>query len=76
MSGEEFGLGKMLIYAGLMLVAVGLLYHYAPGAFSWFGRLPGDIRIEREHGKVFIPLTSMLVVSLALTLLVNLLFRR
>jgi hypothetical protein len=68
-------MARWLIIAGLLLVSVGLLLHYLPGAFSWFGRLPGDIRIGGERGRVFIPITSMLVVSLVLTLLLHL-FRR
>lgn len=68
-------MARWLILAGVVLVAVGLLLHYAPGGLSWFGRLPGDIRIETGRGKLFFPITSMLIVSLLLTLLVNL-FRR
>jgi hypothetical protein len=68
-------MARWLILAGVVLVAVGLLLHYAPGWLSWFGRLPGDIRIETGRGKLFFPITSMLIVSLLLTLLVNL-FRR
>lgn len=64
-----------MIIAGLAIAAFGMLLHVAPGAFSWFGRLPGDIRVGGERGQVFIPITSMLIVSLVLTLLVNL-FRR
>ena len=61
--------------AGVVLVVIGLVLHYAPGLFNWFGRLPGDIRIEGEHGKFFFPITSMIIVSLVLTLLFNL-FKR
>ena len=39
------------------------------GGFGWFGRLPGDIRMERETMRVYIPFASMLVVSLVLSLL-------
>jgi hypothetical protein len=39
--------------------------------FGWFGNLPGDIRIESENTSVFIPITSMIVVSVGLTLLIN-----
>lgn len=39
------------------------------GALSWFGRLPGDIRIEREHTRLYIPWVSMLVVSAVLSLI-------
>ena len=45
------------------------------GGFAWFGRLPGDIRIERETVHIYIPIVSMLLVSLVLTLLLNLLRR-
>lgn len=38
------------------------------GLFSWFGRLPGDVRIESETTKVYVPLTSMVLVSIALSL--------
>lgn len=68
--------GKIFIFIGLALLALGLVLHYAPGLLSWFGRLPGDIRIEDEHRRIYIPLTSMIVVSLLLTLIVNLFFRR
>lgn len=68
--------GKFFILAGLALLALGLALRYAPGLLSWFGRLPGDIRIEEENRYVFIPITSMIVVSLVLTLIINLFFRR
>jgi hypothetical protein len=45
------------------------------GALSWFGRLPGDIRIERESVHIYIPLVSMLLVSAALSLLLYLIRR-
>lgn len=69
-------MARALVVAGLLLVALGLLLSVAPGALSWFGRLPGDIRIERGHYSVYLPFTSMLLVSLVLSLLVGLLFRR
>ena len=65
-------MGRWLILAGLALLVVGALLHFAPGIFTWFGRLPGDIRVEGEHGKFFLPITSMLIVSVVLTLLINL----
>ena len=54
-------------------MVIGLLLHLAPWLFSWFGRLPGDIRIEHEHSKVFIPITSMVIISIVLTVILNLL---
>jgi hypothetical protein len=60
---------------GVLFLIVGILLHFAPWSLNWFGRLPGDIRVETQQGKVFIPLTSMLIVSVILTILLNL-FRR
>jgi hypothetical protein len=68
-------MGKLLMLLGGALLAVGALLHLAPGALSWFGRLPGDVRIESEGTRVFLPITSMLVVSLVLTVLLNVLRR-
>ena len=68
--------GKMLTFVGIALVIVGLAVSHAPWLVNWFGRLPGDIRIEGEKSFVFIPIVSMLVVSVVLTLIVNLFFRK
>src|SRR5690349_1741770 len=56
--------GFLIIAAGVALVIVGLLV--ASGGLAWFGRLPGDIRIERPSFRLYVPVTSMLLVSLAL----------
>jgi hypothetical protein len=68
-------MGRSLILAGCILIAVGAILHFAPWLLNWFGKLPGDIRIETGRSKIFIPVTSMLVVSIILTLLINL-FKR
>ncbi|HKT59722.1 MAG TPA: DUF2905 domain-containing protein [Gemmatimonadales bacterium] len=57
----------MLVTLGIGLVVLGLLVW--SGALSWFGRLPGDVRIERESVRIYVPLASMLVVSVALSFL-------
>jgi len=67
--------GKVLIYAGLFLLLLGLILLYFPKLFAWFGHLPGDIRIERDGLRVYIPIASSLLLSLILTLLLNLLRR-
>ncbi|HHU93435.1 MAG TPA: DUF2905 domain-containing protein [Halanaerobiaceae bacterium] len=64
--------GKLLIYIGLFLVLIGGIIHYFGGALSWFGRLPGDIRIERENFRFYFPLTSMLLISLILNIVIRL----
>ena len=58
--------GFALIVIGVVLVLAGLLA--TTGALSWFGRLPGDIRIERGNTRVYIPITTMLLLSLVLSL--------
>jgi hypothetical protein len=68
--------GKLLAGVGVILVVVGLAISYAPWLFSWFGKLPGDLRIEDEQRFVFFPITSMLIVSITITIIVNLFFRR
>ncbi len=68
--------GKLLILAGSLLVAIGLILSYAPWLINWFGKLPGDINIRNENSTVFIPITSMIVISLVLTLILNLFFRK
>jgi hypothetical protein len=65
--------GPAIMLAGLAIIVIGLLVWW--GGFGWFGRLPGDIRIERETVRIYIPLVSMLVISIALSLLFNLLRR-
>ena len=69
-------LGKLFVAIGLVLVVIGLALQFAPGLLGWFGRLPGDIDISRDGTRVFIPVTSMIVVSLVLTLIFNIFFRR
>lgn len=65
--------GLLLVLVGLALVVVGLLAY--SGALSWFGRLPGDLRWEGEHTRVYVPLTSMLLISVVLSLIAFLLRR-
>jgi len=65
--------GVLVIVGGLFVAFVGLLIY--TGALSWFGRLPGDIRYESEHVRVYVPIVSMLLISLVLSLLFYLLRR-
>jgi NAD/NADP transhydrogenase beta subunit len=63
----------ILIALGVGLILVGLLIW--SGSLSWFGRLPGDIRIERDTVRVYVPIVSMLLVSLAVSLVLYLVRR-
>lgn len=65
--------GLAVIAAGFCLILAGLLIY--SGGLSWFGRLPGDFRYEGEHVRVYIPIVSMLVLSLVLSVILYLLRR-
>ena len=69
-------MARVLIIIGVLLVIAGVALKYAPWLFGWFGKLPGDIRVERENGVFFFPITSMLLISVVISLLVSLFFRR
>jgi uncharacterized protein HemY len=66
-------LGSLLITLGIGLLVVGLLV--SVGGFGWFGRLPGDIRIERDTVRIYIPFASMIVISIVLNLVFYLIRR-
>ncbi len=66
---------NLLIAIGVGLVVVGVTLRYFPGLFSWFGNLPGDIKRETENATIFIPITSMLVVSVVASLIFSVVSR-
>ncbi len=63
---------RWFIVAGIVLLVIGVILHLAPWLFNWFGKLPGDIYIESRHSKLFIPITSMLIISIVLSVIINL----
>lgn len=65
-------ISKLLIVIGSITLALGLVLAHAPWLVSWFGHLPGDIRIEDDKKFIFIPLTSMIVVSIIISLVLHL----
>ncbi|MBK8968923.1 MAG: DUF2905 domain-containing protein [Lewinellaceae bacterium] len=60
-------LPKLLLTAGVLLIVLGLLAWALQGRLGWLGRLPGDIRIERENFRFYFPITTMILLSLALS---------
>jgi hypothetical protein len=68
-------LGKSIVGIGLFLVVTGLIMWFAGDRLSWFGRLPGDIRIERPGFSCFFPITTMIIVSLLLSVVLSLVSR-
>lgn len=75
-SVPETGLGKLLIFLGMAIVAFGVLMLLLESAPFGLGRLPGDIVWRRGNFTFFFPLASSLLLSLVLTLVFNLLLRR
>ncbi len=67
-------LGRWLIGMGVVLLVVGIVF-LALGRLPGVGRLPGDIVIERENLKVFMPLGTMLLISFVMTIVINLIAR-
>lgn len=66
--------GRFILVIGVVLVVVGGLA--VLGIKLPFGRLPGDIAIEGERGGIYIPIATMIIISIVLTILANLFFRR
>jgi hypothetical protein len=60
-------LGQLIIVVGLGIIVVGLLT--MRGWLGWFGHLPGDVRVERENVRVYVPIVSMLLISLLFSVL-------
>lgn len=65
--------GPIPITLGIGLILIGLLIW--SGSMAWFGRLPGDIRIERETFRVYLPIVSMIVVSVLVSVVLYLVGR-
>lgn len=73
MFAPEFsGFGKALVIMGIVLIVLGLAFM---GKLPFLGRLPGDIRIQRDGFIFYFPITSMLIVSAILSLILTLLRR-
>ncbi|MFD1316203.1 DUF2905 domain-containing protein [Namhaeicola litoreus] len=62
---------KLFVIVGIILIVIGLLLKFVPGALTWFGNLPGDIKYKNGNTQVFFPITSMIVVSIAISLILR-----
>jgi hypothetical protein len=67
--------GKYILLIGAFIVLIGILVYFFHDYLRWIGRLPGDIRVERENFRFYFPLATMIIVSLLITLLINI-FKR
>jgi len=62
--------GKWVIGIGVIIILVGIIIYFFHDKLSWIGRLPGDIRIEKENFKFYFPITTMILISLFGTLII------
>ncbi len=67
--------GKYILLIGIVIVGIGILVYFFHDYLKWIGRLPGDIRIERENFHFYFPLATMIVLSLLVTVIINI-FKR
>ncbi|MGM0642046.1 MAG: DUF2905 domain-containing protein [Thermotogota bacterium] len=65
-------MAKIFIILGIVFILIGILWHFAPWLLNWFGKLPGDIRYEGENTTFFMPVVSMLIISVVLSFLLHL----
>ena len=66
--------GKLMVVIGLVVALVGLIF-WSGFAPKWLGRLPGDIRIEREHSAFYFPIVTCIILSIVLSLIMSILRR-
>lgn len=62
-------IGKILIVAGIIIVIAGVIVYFAGNRLTWLGHLPGDINIVKDNVRIFIPITTMILLSAILSLI-------
>jgi len=67
--------GKYVILAGIIIVILGIIIYFFSDKLHWIGRLPGDIRVEKENFRFYFPITTMIIVSILLTIIIQIIKR-
>ncbi len=67
--------GKYIIIAGLIILLAGILIYFFNDQFKWFGNLPGDIKIKSKNFRLYFPIVTMIILSIAITIIINILRR-
>jgi hypothetical protein len=62
-------IGKILIVAGIIMVIAGVILYFSGNRLNWLGHLPGDINIVKDNVRIFIPITTMILLSVILSLI-------
>jgi hypothetical protein len=67
--------GKIIILIGVIILIGGVIVYFFHDRLNWLGRLPGDVRIEKENFKFYFPITTMILLSVVLMLIAQLIKR-
>jgi len=67
--------GKYIIVAGVLIVLLGVIVYFFHDKLNWIGRLPGDVRIEKENFRFYFPITTMIIFSLGVTIIIQIIRR-
>lgn len=62
--------GNMIIIIGLIIIVIGVLIRFTPLA-KYIGKLPGDIRVEKENFRFYFPITTLILLSIIINLLIR-----
>ena len=68
-------IGRLLVGLGILILVLGLIFVFFGDKLGWLGNLPGDLRFERGNTRVYIPIATMILLSILLTLIINI-FRK
>ncbi|MGZ5219119.1 MAG: DUF2905 domain-containing protein [Chitinophagaceae bacterium] len=63
--------GKWIIVIGVFIIFAGVIIYFFHDKLHWIGRLPGDIRVEKENFRFYFPITTMIIFSLMVTIIIT-----
>ena len=67
--------GKYIIVTGIIIVIIGVVIYFFSNKLNWIGRLPGDIRIEKENFRFYFPITTMIIASILVSIIIQIIKR-
>ena len=67
--------GKWIIIAGIVIAVIGVLIYFFYDKLNWLGKLPGDIRIEKENFRFYFPITTMIIASILVSIIIQIIKR-
>lgn len=67
--------GKYIVLIGVAIVVIGVVVYFFHDKLHWIGRLPGDIRVEKENFKFYFPITTMVIFSVVLSVIFRIIKR-